>query len=149
MQTTPQIPQPGHYGVIDVQDVRDFIFDRTLEDNQVGLDLAFSDDEITKAMRFAAMRYNETTPYVDTVNAAYLKHGMLFLNGIAYGLYLSKLQQLSRQDITYQAGSMTIDAIKPQLDHLTAFVKIFKDEFERLAKERKLWINTANAFGSY
>ena len=144
-----QIPQPGHTGAIDVDDVRSFMFDRTLDDNPLALDLTFSDEEINNAMRFAAMRYNETTPYVDHANAAYLPYGMMFLNGIAYGLYLQKLQAVSREDITYSAGNMTIDAIKPQVQHLTNFVKLFKDEFERMAKERKLSINIANAFRSY
>jgi hypothetical protein len=147
--STPQIPPPNKYGKIDVEDVRFFLFDRTLDDNPLALDLTFSDEEITTAMRFAAMRYNETTPYVETVNAAYLPAGMLFLNGIAYGLYLSKLQQISRQDITYQSGNMTIDAVKPQIEHLTSFVKIFKEEFERMAKERKLTINIHAAFRAF
>lgn len=145
----PQIPNSAHYGAIDVEDVRQFMFDRTLDDNEGELDLAFSDAEIQTAMRFAAMRYNETPPYCDQANAAYLRHGMLFLNGIAYGLYLSKLQKISRKDITYQAGSMTIDAIKPQVEHLTKYVKLFKEEFERMAKERKQTINIHNAFRAY
>ena len=144
-----QIPAPGHHGQVDVQDVRDFIFDRTLDDNQIALDLVFSDEEITNAMRFAAMRYNETTPYVDTINPAYVPYGMMFLNGIAYGLYLSKLQSLSRQDLTYQAGNMTIDAIKPQIGHLQNYVKLFKEDFERMVKERKLSINISNCFRAF
>jgi hypothetical protein len=140
-QQPQQIPDRTKYGVIDVEDVRQFMFDRSVDDNPLELDLLFSDTEINQAFRFAAMRYNETTPYVDTVNAAYLPYGMLFLNGIAYGLCLSKLQELSRQDIEYTSGSMTIDTFKRRLDHLKELLKLFKEEFEKMAKDRKLSIN--------
>jgi hypothetical protein len=141
-----QIPGRDKYGQIDVEDVRQFMFDRTIEDNPLELDLVFDDDEINQAFRFAAMRYNETTPYVDKVDAAHLPYGMLFLNGIAYGLYLAKLQQLARQDIEYNSGNMTIDAFKRRLDHLQNFVKLFKESFEQMAKDRKISINIENAF---
>jgi Trm5-related predicted tRNA methylase len=145
----PVIPQQGKQGKIDAQDVRDFIFDRTLDDNPTELDLVFSDDEIQKAMRFAAMKYNETSPFVHEVSAAFLPFGSMFLNGIAYTLYLSKLQMETRQDIEYQAGSMTIDVYKRKVEHLQNFVKLFKTEFETMVKERKLAINISAAFHSF
>jgi hypothetical protein len=134
---------------IDIQDVRDFIFDRTIDDNPTELDLLFSDEEIQRAMRQAAMKYNETAPYVETVDSAYLPYGFTFLNGVAYCLYLSKLQVESRQDVEYQAGNMTIDVFRRKIEHLQNFVKLFKTEFETMAKERKLSININSAFRSF
>ena len=143
------IPDRGALGTIDVNDVRNFIWDRTLDDNPLEMDLMFSDKEITDAMRYCAMKYNEMPPFVNTVMPQNLPFGSTFLSGIAAGLYLSKLQQESRQDVEYTAGSLTVDIQKRRLEHLTNFVKIFKEEFETLAKGIKLTINIHGAFGSY
>jgi hypothetical protein len=142
----PSLPPRAKLGQIDVQDVREFIWDRTIADNPIDLDLVFSDDEITNAMRWAAMKYNETPPYVDKVNAAYLPYGMLFLNGVAASLYLSKLLLDSRPDIEYQSGSMTIDVYKRKLDHLKNFAAVFKTDFETMIRERKVSINVHSYF---
>ena len=147
--TVPIIPAHPNRSHICVQDVRDFLWDRTMDDNPLELDLRFSDQEIQNAMRFAAMRYNETSPYVHTVDPTHLPYGMLFLVGTAYGLYLMELQKLSGQDVGYTAGSLTVDIYGKRIAHLKEFVKLFKEEFLSMTKERKCSINLEAAWGSY
>lgn len=146
----PIVPIPQQrQNQICVQDVRDFIWDRTIDDNPIELDLRFTDAEIQNAMRFAAMRYNETSPYVDSVDQRNLPYGMLFLTGTAYGLYLMELQKLTGQDVSYQAGSLTTDIYGKRIAHLKEFVKLFKEEFVNMIKERKTSINIEAAYASY
>lgn len=144
------VPNPGRYGKIDVEDVRAFLWDRTIEDNSVELDLVFSDEEIKKAMRFAAMKYSETPPFINQpMTPDALPYGMMFLNGIAYFLYLQKLQTETRVDFEYNSGNMSIDLHKRRIAHLQNFVKLFKDDFESMIKDRKVSINVHGFFASY
>ena len=145
----PIVPPPQLRSKLCVQDVRDFIWDRTIDDNPLELDLRFTDVEVQNAMRFAAMRYNETSPFVDTVDERRLPYGMMFLTGTAYGLYLMELQKLTGQDVSYTAGSLTTDIYGKRIAHLKEFVKLFKEEFMAMVKERKTSINIEAAYASY
>ena len=134
-------------GVIQVEDVRLFIFDRTIEDNMIDLDLFFSDQEIMDAMRRTAMAYNGIPPYVEQVDPTRLVYGDVFLHGIAYQLCLSKVHQLSRNDIDYSAGGVTTNLIEKQRQYLMELLKFHKQEFDIKAKERQVHRNINNAFG--
>lgn len=142
----PTVPDRRRYGLIDVEDVRHFLWDRTVEDNPLELDLTFSDDEIGHAVRFTVMKYNETPPFVDMIFEERLPRTSCLLNGIAYHLYLAELIQLSRQDFDYSSGNMAIDLRKRRIEHLTTFVKLFKEEFETMVKQIKMSINIEAAY---
>lgn len=145
----PVIPPVSKRSTIDHGDVRAYIFDRTLADNPLELDLQFSDDEIGHAMRFAAMRYNDMPPHVNVVDPAKLPFASTFLDGVAYFLYLGLLQKLQRNDMDYSAGNAEVDINKRRIEHIKAWVTFFKDEFERQAKEIKVTINIHDAFMAY
>ena len=135
-----------------VEDVRRFVLDRMIDDNEIDLELFFSDAEIITARRLAVANYNELPPYVDKIqltscNQDCLPAPVMFLNGIAYQLYLSKLQKLHKEDVEYQAGGMTVNIIKKRIAYITGTIKIFKDEFLGLASARKTHINYSSAFG--
>lgn len=134
---------------IDTEDVRMFMLDRTVADNTLDMDLTFSDEEIGVATRFAAMGYNETTPYVHTVSPDSLPYGMCFLNGIAYYLYLGLLQKLMRNDIDYSAGNVTVDLNKRRIEHLMKIMPMFKQEFEQKSTQQKAAININNGYRRY
>ena len=44
-----------NHSKLTIEDVRHFIMDRTVADNPLLLDLAYSDDEIAQAIRFACL----------------------------------------------------------------------------------------------
>ena len=48
------------------EDIRHFLLDRDVEDNDLELDVAFSDEEIRDAMKRAARAYNSIPPFVCT-----------------------------------------------------------------------------------
>ncbi len=135
-----------------IEDVRRFVLDRMIDDNEIDLELFFSDAEIITARRLAVATYNELPPYVDKIqlnscNQDCLPAPIMFLNAIAYQLYLSKLQKLHKEDVEYQAGGMTVNIIKKRIAYITGTIKIFKDEFINLATARKTHINYSSAFG--
>ena len=136
-------------GQISLDHVRHFLMDRSAADNSLDLDLFYSDDEIKFAMSFAAMSFNEMTPYSITVNAAKLPFGMCFLYGISYHLYLSKLQKLMRNDLDYTAAGTAVDIDKRRIKYMQDALPVFKQEFDRLTKDQKLNRNLQNAYGHF
>jgi len=97
-------------------------------------------------MRFAAMRYNAIPPHVIHVHPDHLPFGETMLNGVAYYLYLGKLQQLMRNDVDYSAGNMSIDINKRRIEFLSKMAPSLKEAFEKQAKEEKVTINLNNGF---
>jgi len=135
-----------------IDDVRRFVLDRMLDDNEIDLELFFTDVEIVTARRLAVAFYNEIPPYVENIsltscNEDCLPAPIMFLNGIAHQLYLAKLQKLQKEDVDYQAGGMTVNIIKKRIAYITSNIKGFKDEFQNLAVSRKTHINYSSAFG--
>lgn len=147
--TTPVIPPLGKRTTIDFQDVRHFIFDRTAADNPMLLDLEFTDTDISYAMRFAAMNYNEMEPKVELVDSSALPFGTVFLYGIVYHLHLGELERRRRNNVEYTAGDMSVDINKRRIDSLMESMKFFHDEFLRLASDRKRTINIEGAYGHF
>jgi len=132
---------------ITVDDIRHFIYDRSAKDNEIDMDLSWSDPEIAVAMRYCAMSYNSIQPYVERVDATTLPNEMIFIHGTIYHLYLSKWAQLTRSDLDYTAGNMTVDRVKRWIGHLENGMKLHQTEFETKAKERKISINLEGAYG--
>ena len=98
-------------------------------------------------MRYCAMSYNSIQPYVERVDATTLPNEMIFIHGTIYHLYLSKWAQLTRSDLDYTAGNMTVDRVKRWIGHLENGMKLHQTEFETKAKERKISINLEGAYG--
>jgi hypothetical protein len=131
---------------ISMEDIRQFTFDRGATDNPLDLDLSFTDKDLQFAMRFTAMRYNAISPKVIHVHPDRLPFGETMLNGVAYYLYIGKLQQLMRNDVDYSAGNMTIDINKRRIEFLSKLAPSFKEAFEKQARDEKVTINLHNGF---
>ena len=140
---------PERRGLITVEDVRDYCFDRTAEDNPLELDLFFTDTEIRRAMRFTAMKFNDIPPFVLDVTADALPFSGLFLDGVCASLYLSKYQQLARNLVEYKSETSSVDINARRVEYLEKWMKYFKDEFETKAALRKTTININNGYMSY
>lgn len=134
---------------IDVQDVRQFMMDRTVKDNLLDMDLAYSDEDIGFARRFAAMEYNESPPLCHRVCVDNLPFGLTFLWGIAYYLIVGNLQKLMRQDIDYSAGNVAVDLTKRRIEHLKTLLPVYKGEFEKRVLQQKAQINIAAGYRAY
>ena len=145
-------------GVIDFEEVRLFLMDRAVEDNALDLvEHYFSDEEILAAMRRAAQHFNELPPYVTEMRVSKtgteeeptytLPYKIYLLNGVAYYVYLSKLQKLAKEDLAYQAGGMGVDVIGKRMKHFQNNLAMFKEEFVQGASADKTATNYSLAFG--
>ena len=135
---------------IDFEEVRLFIMDRAVEDNSIDLVANyFSDEEILAAMRRTAQAFNEIQPYVYDikVSANKLPYKTYLLNGVAYYLYLSKLQKLSKEDLSYNAGGMQVELISRRIKHFQTNLQLYKEEFLQGAQAEKISTNYKGAYG--
>ena len=130
--------------------VRHFIWDRTLEDNPLELDLEFSDLEIGHARQFAAEMINSMPPFTVQIqpNQVPINWAYPFRLAVTYHLFLAKVMALQRKDLDYTAGNMTVDINKRRIEYLTKWAKVFKDESTQLIKELKVVANLEAAYGS-
>jgi hypothetical protein len=130
------------------EDVRNFVLDRTIEDNELQLDLTYSPEEIGDAMMRAGRDYNSVPPFVHTVTPGSLPGDTnLFLYGTAYHLFLSRISKLSRNDIDYTAGNVGTNPVAKQIQHLQVLAKEMRAEFRDMATNIKCSINVHETFG--
>ena len=137
-------------GSIDFEEVRLFVMDRAVEDNVLDLvDNYFSDEEILAAMNRTAQHYNEIPPYVSDVAVKdnKLPYKIYLLNGVGYYLYLSKLQKLAKEDLSYNAGGMSVDVVAKRMKHFQNNLQVFKQEFVQGAATEKTAANYSLAYG--
>lgn len=143
--------EPAHGCLTSNDSMRKFLLDRMVDDNSIDLDLFFTDAELDHARFLAVAYWNEIPPYVGgiklTTCTECLPHQGIFVHGIAYYAYLSKLQKLQKEDLDYNAGGMQVDLIKRRIAHITGNIKAFKEDFTTLAQAKKVHINYQSAWG--
>ena len=133
---------------ITVEDVRLYILDRTLEDNDLDKDLAFSDPEIISAMERAAREYRSITPYVGGADASCLsKETNMFLDAITQQLYIAEINRASRNDIDYDAGGVTTNLEAKRIEHFRRLSSEHGERFREAAKALKIFQNWRAGFG--
>lgn len=129
--------------------VRAYIRDRTPEDNDLNFELTFTSEEITQAMESAARAFNSVAPYAIKVQADCLPTDTnVFFDGTAAALLRTLIHQLTRNDMSYQAGgvSVQVDSVRLQgIKHLEAQLT---KEFKEISKEIKTARNYRGFFGS-
>lgn len=135
---------------ITADDVRNFIFDRNIQDNDLLLDLNFSESEIQDAMVRVAREFNSIPPYVSSVSPSYLPADTnIFLDGIAVQLYISELSKLTRNDIDYNSGNVTTNLVAKRIGHLKELIKLHQERFMTAAKQLKIYQNVSNGFWNF
>lgn len=131
-------------------DVRMYIFDRNIEDNDLLLDLNFSEEEIANAMVRAAREYASIPPYTSVVSPACLPADTnMFLDATVAQLYISEMNKLMRNDIDYTAGNVTTNLVKSRIKHLADLYKLHQDRFRTAAKDWKIAENVSAGFFNY
>ena len=125
-----------------IDDVRLFILDRTAEDNELDMDLSFSDEEIASAMRRAAREANDIPPYTVQVSGDCLPGASnIWLHAVTEQLYLSKLSNLMRNDIDYEAGGVSVTVTKSRIAHFKDLVKLHRSIWEDKLRRLKVGVN--------
>jgi hypothetical protein len=135
--------------MLTIEDIRLFLLDRGPEDNEISIDLTFSDAEIVDAMIRAARDYNAIPPIgVESVDPDYLPTDTnLFLYGTAAQLLLSRKAKLMRNDIDYAAGNVQVSPAKKEIQYISTLQQELKNEFNMEARQRKITLNVMNGFG--
>lgn len=127
-----------------------FILDRSIDDNDLILDLAYDDAEISNAMVRAAREYNGIPPLCSYADPDTLcADTNMFLDGIAAQLYLSTLSKLMRNDIDYNSGGVTTNIVAKRIGHLKELIKLHQDRFMEAVSNQKKFINIGNGFFHY
>ena len=135
---------------ITVEDVRHYLMDRTPDDNDLLVDLAYDDNEIRQAMVYSARDYNSVPPQVSCASPECLPaHTNMFLDCIVKHLYIMSIAQLTRNDIDYTAGGVETNIVKKRIVHLRDLIAFHQQQFIETATNQKLLINIDNAFGSF
>ena len=136
---------------ITIDDVRHYIMDRSAEDNEIEMDLAFTDDEITRALKSAMRDYNGTLPLCSSYdNASRLPDDTnMFLDGATAHLYQALWNKLTRSDIDYTAGGVTTNLVTKQIAHAKEKMEFYAARFKEVASAIKIQINVNAAWGHF
>ena len=131
------------------QDVRDFMMDRTAEDHILLPDVAFTSEEIARAMKTAARRFNSIQPYSMTVQADRLPDDTnIFFDGIAAALLDLKRINASLNDMDYTAGNVQASIQGSLLKNLAGLIPVYEARFKEAATAIKISTNLDYAYGS-
>lgn len=133
-----------------IQDVREFLLDESPDDNDVEMDLFFSDKQILSAMKRTAAEYQSMIPTgIDTgVTAATLPGGdtSIFLLGVASYLYQSAMHKIARNTLAWQTGDTSVDLNKTRFEMFKLLQQEYDQQWKQQARLRKANINRNQAY---
>lgn len=133
-----------------VEDIRHMILDRLVEDNMIDLDLTFSDEEILNAYRHAANKYNSIHPRVGNPGGVYtFGSPHVRAMGVIYMLYLSAIQRMSRNVVSYESGGVTVNQDQQQLEYMKQNAAYYREEFETGSVMEKKAANMSQGYGIF
>jgi hypothetical protein len=134
---------------ITIEDVRNYVQDRTIEDNDLELDLAFSDPEIQEAMKSAARAYNSVPPLIGNVDWRCLDGTTnMFLDAIAEQLFRPVVARLSRNDLEFDAGGVRTNIDRRVIDNYRKLISEYHERWSSVARTLKVHANLQRGFFS-
>lgn len=133
-----------------VSEFRDWIFDRSPEDNELWGDLEFTDAEIVRAMSFAAGAFRMVPPLIPmSINPACLPTDTtIFFDATAEALYKMKRHSLARNRFQYQAGNVAINDSDLKLESLDRLIKEMGATWRQEASLYKSQRNVSDFYGA-
>lgn len=139
----------SHSCYVTEDDVRHYLLDIQVRNNVLDLDLQISGPEIMSAMQSAAREFNGLQPYSVNVSATALpKVNNMFLDAIAYFIYLQKLAYERERDVPYTAGgSIGVDLGARRIKHYQEAMQIYMQRFTQAAVAYKRTINSNRGWG--
>ena len=139
----------AHSCYVTEDDVRHYLLDIQVRNNVLDLDLQISGPEIMSAMQSAAREFNGLQPYSVTVSATALpKVNNMFLDAIAYFIYLQKLAYERERDVPYTAGgSVGVELGARRIKHYQEAMQIYMQRFTQAAVAYKRTANSNRGWG--
>lgn len=146
--TKPTIPD--RCAGLTPEDMRAFVLDQEISQNLLELDLAWSEPEIEDAMDRCRMMWDAVPPAADSLRlgGSRLPREYVFQVGTAYQMYLTKLQEIMRNDMEYTIGGVQVHIDGTQIKHFKELMGILRGEFTELAGARKETLNLQGAYGT-
>ncbi len=131
-----------------IKDVRDYMFDRSVTDNDFLGDLEFTDEDIAGAMERAARSFNSLPRAVVKWQPDRMPLDTnIPLIATAEELYKSRLQTLARNMMPYEAGGVAANPDKDRFEGIAMLVKNLHEEWIALATELQFEANELGFYG--
>lgn len=132
-----------------VQNIRDWITDRTPADNLIAGDLEFTDAEIVSAITSATREFNSVPPVGYRCDPNNLPDDTnVFFEATAEILYKRKLHSLMRNDFKYDAGNVKVDMTSVKIENFKELIKMVSG-WRDTARELKLRYDTSLYYNSF
>jgi len=135
--------------MITIADIRAYVKDVTWQDNDLLMDLAFTDEQITQAMKSCVRDWNGIPPYVargykwdklpDDTN--------VFFDGTVASLLRTEFLNKARNEAVYQAGNMSSNIDTQYINRLKELIQLHEARFKDVASGVKLSLNLNAAYG--
>lgn len=134
--------------IITVADVREDMLDRQAEDHLVLTDLAFTDDDITWAMKACARKFNSIKPIgICIAWDALPMSTSVFFDGVAWALVRRWHRNVSMNDLDYAAGGVQANVQGSLLKNLERIRDKLEQDFVTSATDLKVSSNLDDAWG--
>lgn len=145
-----EVEFPDQSPYVTVQMVRDYLLDRSIEDNELEMDLAYTDQEILQAMQRAAREFNVLPPLTLSVDYRQLPTDTnIFLQATAEQIFKSQIHKLRRNDFDYAAGGVASNLVQKRIQHYAEAVREERSLWQQSARNLKVIKNMNMAWGSY
>lgn len=129
-------------------DVRDYLRDRSFQDNLLVSDVTYSSEDIATAMKSVAREFNSVPPLVIFVSAQCLPDDTnVFFDGIAAALMRSVAANATANDMDYSAGGVSANIQGNKLRNFSAAAAMYGDRFRQSATDIKIIFNLSQADG--
>jgi len=137
--------------ILTIDDVRHFMMDRTVQDNEIDLELLFDDVMIKKAMEYAVKTYNSIPPFceqgISPDRIPFIDD--TFLYGVAYHLYLMLIQKGIKNELPYTAGGTGVDIDNKRIQQYKEQAQNMRAEFVDKATKIKHAKNIRQAWAMW
>lgn len=136
---------------ISIGDIREYVMDRSADDNPLIDDMEFSDEEIERAMKMATRAYNSFPPVGHLIN---YEDGLpddtnIFFAATAEYLYRALSSRLRRSDFEYKGGNVTVDEYSRKIAHLQLMIREERDAWQTEASYLKKTRNVRGFYGFF
>jgi hypothetical protein len=133
-----------------VEEFRNYIWDRSPDDNELLQGIEFTDEEIVKAMGHAARAYRTVPPMIlQAIDPLRLPTDTnIFFDATGEALYRMKMHSLARNHFTYDAGNVKVDDVGVKIQMLDKLSKEMGETWRMEARMVKSQRNVSGFYGS-
>lgn len=129
-------------------DIRFWLRDNEPEMNTLLDDFEFKPEEIRQAITYAQDYWNETPPYIGSMDYDRNPFRFHLLQGTVGNLLFMAANSYRRNHLPYSAGGLTVDDQNKAQAYEAAGARIW-EEYKQWVRLNKRSINASNGFGTF